>query len=102
MANLINKTPEPLSPKQAGQLKLLYRFVGPFATALVDYAFEHWAKFTTQACLENGLPCSPGMPHVGFLLKYSQNAINMMVKDKVLSNEELECAFKVLSGDESY
>ncbi|MFP5205900.1 MAG: hypothetical protein ACLGSH_11135 [Acidobacteriota bacterium] len=92
--------PPALTPKQAGQLRFLYRLVGPFAKRVVGYGFSSWPKFATQAKLAAGLSTVPNYPHIGFLIKHIDVAVSMMIEDKKISSEELGHAMKVLHGDD--
>jgi hypothetical protein len=102
MYMLIKSSPEALSPKQAGQLKQLLRRLGPYAKPVVDYAFASWAKFTAQVIHSKALATCPDIPHIGFLLAHSDVAIDLMIKEQLIINEDFGCAMKALYGEEYY
>lgn len=99
VAFLMESSPAPLSQKEAGQLKLIYRKVGPYAKQVVDYAINNWAKFTCQARLNKGLATSPEAPHIGFLLVHCDVAMNMMLSEKKITWEEVNAAMDVLCAN---
>ena len=69
----------PLTAKQQGQLKQLFKYLGPQTKPVIAYAVEHWWKFASHAGAAAG--CShPAEPHIGFLLKHHAVAVNLLTK----------------------
>jgi hypothetical protein len=67
----------PLTSKQQGQLKyFLTACPTDTAAAVLEYAVQNWSLFTQQAKSDEGAFNMPGKPEVGFLVKFSQVAVN--------------------------
>ena len=97
-AEVLKGTQRPLSPKESGQLKSLYRKAGPHTSRLVDYAFKNWPTLLLAiACdqqglswktvevneaLKNELTNYPQFPVVGFLLAHASVALCLMAEDQ--------------------
>lgn len=73
---LEEKCVKPLSAKEKGQLKQLSIKLGESTKPVIDLVFSDWGKFASLAKVKNGLETFPTSPHVGFLLKYYDVAMN--------------------------
>ena len=69
-----------LSPKELGQLRELRRIVGDDTMNVIDWAVNNWSKFAWEARERTGLCSHPENPHIGFLLRHCDTAVNMMSK----------------------
>jgi hypothetical protein len=104
VSGFIKQTPRPLTPKQVGQLKLLYRWAGPYAKQLVTYAVANWSKFAARAAgqgfTEEYAPFAdrPAHPHCGFLLKHYDVAVFMMHEEHLLTDADMVWFAKTVWG----
>lgn len=90
VALIVNTAPKPLTAKEAGQLKQLFRVLGIYTTKVVDYALDNWSKFIARVSTQYNCPTFPQKPHTGFLFSYAHEAVWMMVEEKLISAGELE------------
>ena len=67
-----------LTPKEFGQLKRLRDLLGLVAGEVVRWTIGNWRTYSLEVQYSAGLPCHPAIPHVGFLLKHVETAVNMM------------------------
>jgi hypothetical protein len=98
LASVIKTAPPPLTSKQAGQLKQLYRKSGLYAEQVISFAMTHWCEITTSATLNKGLVTCPHIPHIGFLLAHCNEALGLMIKKQLLKPEDFNRAMTVLYG----
>jgi hypothetical protein len=90
IAVIVNADPKPLTPKEAGQLKQLFRFLGIYTEKVVDYTLDNWPKFGARIITKYNCTTYPETPHTGFLFTYLHEAVWMMVEEKLISAEELQ------------
>jgi hypothetical protein len=95
LSEISGNPPKPLTAREAGQLKLLYRGLGVETQKLVDYAIDNWWNFSHEAMYSAGLSSCPNTPHIGFLLAHHDVAMNMMIKAQAKTLHSIAIA----SGD---
>ena len=67
---------KPLTDKEVGQLKYLWKCVGDEAADVAAFALKNWHRFASRAGVQAGVP-GPEEPHIGFLVKHHAVAVNM-------------------------
>ena len=70
--------PNPLTPKERRQLKVLANRWGSLTRELIVCAVTNWDSFTSEVQDEYEPSSYPTEPHIGFLLKYSPIAFAMI------------------------
>jgi hypothetical protein len=79
-----------LSEKQKGQIKCLFLKTGFISKRLIDLAFEHWEEFTADTMSATGFDYCPPHPNIGYLLKHRDIAISLLVKLKIVEQEDVD------------
>jgi len=67
-----------LTGQELGQLKHLSKALGDQTKAVIDYAICNWSKFASLAGIAAGVQ-PPDEPHIGFLLKHHDVAMNLLM-----------------------
>lgn len=80
---------KPLTSKQQGQLKQLYKYLGDQTKPVIAYAVEHWWKFASHAGYAAGTNF-PADPEIGFLLKHHAVAVNLLTPEVTTPPPPLE------------
>src|SRR5664279_5711935 len=83
------KYQKPMTQEDRGKLKLLANYLGPQVYEVIDWAVKNWQEFALDAKYDKGLPCYPQQPHIGFLLKYHDVAVNLMQPTADVEAKEL-------------
>lgn len=86
----------PLTPQEVGQIKTLFRKTGMLSKRMIAFAFLHWRQFTTEAMADTGFAACPRHPHIGYLLAHRDVAVSLMVKLKIVDDEEAKLALEVV------
>lgn len=89
MAMLQEGYQKPLTGKELGQLKQLFKYLGDQTKPVIDYAVSHWWKFASQAAASAGVSF-PADPHIGFLLQHHAVAVNLLTKGGVSPSVPVE------------
>jgi hypothetical protein len=67
-----------LTARHFGQLKLLRRGLGSLTAEVIDWTVNNWWQFSHDAMWKAGLSSRSPTPHIGFLLKHYDVAVNLM------------------------
>src|ERR1039458_4140296 len=86
----------PLTPQEVGQIKSLFLKTGMLSKRLMLFAFLHWRQFTAETKAVTGFDACPVHPHIGYLLKHRDVAVSLMVKLKIIDDEEAELALEAV------
>lgn len=92
MKTISSGVEKPISPKDLGQLKMLKKCLGDTTTQVIEWAFNNWAKFASQASAEASTESWPPKPHIGFLLKHHVVAVKEM--QSIAEHEKQKQALK--------
>jgi hypothetical protein len=69
--------------KDRGQMAMYLKKVGPQAAIEgLEYAFQHWVRFTWAAREAKGFATVPAQPVIGFLLAHHDVLLQLIAKDK--------------------
>jgi hypothetical protein len=82
-----------LTPRQFGQLKLLQRGLGGLTAEVIAWTVNNWWTFSLDAMYKAGLPSRPSKPHIGFLLKHYDVAVNLMYERAKAAKSPADLAF---------
>jgi len=72
------KYQRPLTGRERGQLGHLQKYLGTETCRVISYALNNWDRFGSRASAAAGLGSWPPSPHIGFLLKHHEVAVNLM------------------------
>ncbi|MGA2876211.1 MAG: hypothetical protein ABSE82_11820 [Nitrososphaerales archaeon] len=84
----------PLTPQEVGQIKSLFLKTGMLSKRMMLFAFLHWRQFTAETMAVTAFAACPVHPNIGYLLKHRNIAVSLMVKLKIIDDEEAELALE--------
>ena len=91
IASKTGKAPNPLIPKEHGQLKRLKESLGmEKATQVIDFVINRWQEFGNRAKIAHDSAAVPDKPQIGFLLKYHAAALMMLTETQAKQKVEDE------------
>jgi DNA-binding MarR family transcriptional regulator len=88
-----------LTGKELGQLKQLSKKLGDQTRPVIDYALNHWWKFASRAGAAAGTSF-PADPNIGFLLKHSAVAMNLLMPEVTTPPPPVEPVQLIATGTE--
>lgn len=86
----------PLSPKELGQMKLLFRKTGGISKRLINLAFDNWDMLTHEVASAKAISEFPEHPRIGYLLAHRDVAISLLVKLGKVEEEDVLVALEMV------